>query len=107
MSVASLDKLKNQTRVPQKYKKMLRRASKSTFLYPNKKAIRVSMDIRHNLFLDKFDYLYSSSANFHKQSFSFSKIRPFVDIVIKDSLFQEKEPSKMYKINNTKIKRIR
>lgn len=107
MSISSLDKLKSLTRAPLKYKKMIRRAKQKTFLYPNQKAIRVSQDERHNIFLDKFDFLYSTSANFHKQKFNYNDISILVDEIINDTTFSEMPPSKMYKINNNKIKRLR
>ena len=107
ISTSSLDNLKSLTRVPIKYKKIIRRAKQKTFLYPNEKAIRVSKDERHNLFLNKFDFLYSTSANLHKKEFNYKDISILVDEIINDIPFSEKPPSKIYKINNYKMARLR
>ena len=107
MSVSSLHKLNKLSRVPSKYKNMIRRAKQKTFLYPNKKAIRVSSDARHNIFLDKFDFLYSTSANLHKQKFNYKDISILVDEIINDGHFRESPSSLIYKINNHTIKRLR
>jgi tRNA A37 threonylcarbamoyladenosine synthetase subunit TsaC/SUA5/YrdC len=107
ISVSSLDKLTSLTRVPLRYKKYIRRAKQKTFLYPDKKAIRVSFNARHNLFLDRFDFLYSTSANLHKQKFNYNDISILVDEIINDTAFSENTPSTIYKINNHTIKRIR
>jgi len=103
----SFEKLKKITRVPSKYKKMIRRTKKTSFIYPNKKAIRVSFDSRHNKFLSKFDFLYSTSANFHKQEFDYCSIKPYCDEIIDDCEFRQNKASSIYKINNQKMIKIR
>ena len=67
----------------------------------------MSFNARHNLFLDKFDFLYSTSANLHKQKFNYNDISILVDEIINDTAFSENTPSTIYKINNHTIKRIR
>ena len=51
--VSNFKKLQNLTRVPQRYKQYIRRAKKTTFIYPNTKAIRVVHDSLHNELLEK------------------------------------------------------
>jgi len=99
--VDNFSKLKKLTRIPQKHKKLVRRSKKTTFIYPNGKAIRVVNDKRHNELLKKFDFLYSTSANEHKKSFSLSYALDKADIIVqtKDG-FNEKTPSTMIKLSN-------
>ncbi|GAB6045634.1 hypothetical protein JCM11957_12320 [Caminibacter profundus] len=106
--VDSLSTLKNFVRVPNKYKNLVRRSCKTTFIYPNKESFRVVKDESHLKFLKKFKWMYSTSANPHKQKFDKKWAREMADIIVEDKrgLF-EGEASKIYKISNNKIKRIR
>ena len=104
----SLKTLKNFVRVPEKFKKKVRRSKKTTFIYPNKNSYRVVKDNKHLEFLKKFKWLYSTSANISGEKFDKKWAFNQADIVIenKNGLF-EGEASKIYKINNFKIKKIR
>ena len=107
----SLRLLQTICRVPNRYKNMVRRAKKSTFIYPNNKAIRVSKDKIHNRFLQK-DYIdkpfYSTSANITDQKFDINfAIKNCNIIVYQNKIFQETTPSNLYKINNYSIQKIK
>ena len=106
--VDSLNTLKNFVRVPNRYKKMVRRVKKSTFIYKNGNSYRVVKDKRHLEFLKKFKWMYSTSANLTGQKFDKEWAITKADVIIegKEGLF-EGEASKIYKINNHKIKKIR
>ena len=106
--VDCLNTLKNFVRVPNRYKKMVRRTKKSTFIYKNGNSYRVVKDKRHLEFLKKFKWMYSTSANLTGQNFDKKWAISKADVIVegKEGLF-EGEASKIYKINNYKIKKIR
>lgn len=108
IEVSSLEILKRFTRIPQGRKNQIRRAKKTTFIYPNHKAIRVVKDQRHLRFLSSFGWFYSSSANITKQDYESAYAQKVSDVVVLDErgLFQGK-PSKIIKINTKSQKRIR
>ncbi|MEY4504193.1 MAG: threonylcarbamoyl-AMP synthase TsaC [Pseudomonadota bacterium] len=108
MVISSLAKLQKLTRVPQKYKSLVRRASKTTFIYPNKNAIRVVKDSLHNELLDKFDFLYSTSANESGKNYDEDFAKNSADIIIESADdFCETTPSKIYRLSKNKIQKIR
>ena len=108
IEVDSLTTLKNFVRVPGKFKKRVRRAKKTTFIYPNGESFRVVKDDKHIEFLKKFNWMYSTSANLHGERFDIKWAKQVADIVVEDKRgFFEGKPSKIYKISNCQIKKIR
>jgi len=108
IEVDSLNTLKNFTRVPDKFKKKVRRAKKATFIYPNRNSYRVVKEIKHLEFLKKFGWMYSTSANISGKKFDKTWAYRHADVVVEDNRgFFERKPSAIYKINNHKIKKIR
>ena len=107
--IDTFETLKHNTRIPNKFKKIIRNSHKTTFIYPNKKSFRiVSRNSRHYDFIKKFNLLYSTSANKTKESFNHSYALSKADIIVEDNNgFFEGLPSKIYKINNQKIQKIR
>ena len=105
ITTAKLSELKNLARVPAKFKNLVRRARKTTFLYPNTKAVRVVKECAHEEFLRQFDWFYSSSANLNGQNFDEEWARAAADEVV-DQNFSQNASSKIYKISKTKIVRI-
>ncbi len=108
VTLSSLDKQKRLVRTPKRFKNLVRRSKKTTFLYTNKKAIRVVRDTPHSDFLDKFDFLYSSSANKHGYPFDYSFAYKKADIIIGDrDGFLQKSASSFYKLGKKKILKLR
>ncbi len=108
ITVDSLYKLKNIARVPQKYKNLVRRSEKKSFLYPNNKAVRVIKDDRHKRFLHRFEYMYSTSANRHKESFNLKYAISNADILIEDFRgFKPDRASEIIKLGKKKILKLR
>ncbi len=108
IEVDRLNTLKNFTRVPDKFKKQIRRAKKTTFIYPNGNSYRVVKDERHLEFLQKFKWMYSTSANLSGEKFDKKWAFKMSDIIVEDKEgFFEGEASSIFKINNYKIKRVR
>ena len=106
ISTAKFSELKKLTRVPNKFKNTIRKAKKTTFLYPNKKAIRVVKDHSHEQFLKRFDWFYSTSANEHGKKFDINWAMQNCDIVV-DEVFFEMSASKIFKLRGTKKIRLR
>ncbi|MDL0089505.1 Sua5/YciO/YrdC/YwlC family protein [Campylobacter gastrosuis] len=106
ITTAKFSQLLNLTRVPKIFKNRVRKATKTTFLYKNKRAIRVIKDERHEKFLAKFDWLYSTSANLHGKNFDEAWARGVADVVV-DENFSQNGASKILKVSNRNIKRLR
>lgn len=104
--VSSCKKLKAISRVPKRFKNLVRKSQKTTLIYPNNNSIRLVKDGRHELFLNQFDFLYSTSANITGKSFDENYARSVADEIVDETL-HEKEPSKIYKISKTTIKKVR
>lgn len=108
-TVDSLKTLKEYTRVPNRYKKIVRKSKNSTFIYPNGESFRVITRSSHFFdFINKFNILYSSSANETKKIFDKEYAFSVSDIVVIDKNdFYESTPSKLYKVNKKRLKRLR
>lgn len=100
--------LKTLARVPKKFKKEVRRTKKTTFIYPNKKAVRVVKQSNHDSFLKEFDYLYSTSANENKKAFDKDFALKKADIIVEDARgFDDKTPSKLIRLSKSVKKKLR
>ena len=101
-------KQKKLVRTPKKFRSLVRRSQKTTFLYPNQHAIRVVKDERHNQLLKKFDFLYSTSANAHQKDFSLSFAIEQADIMIEEPEgYHQVPPSPLLKLTKNKIFSLR
>ncbi len=108
VTIDSLKRLQKFARVPNKFKKKVRKESKSTFIYPNNCAIRVVKDEFHLRFLKKIGWSFSSSANLSSLNYDEKFAKKVCEIIVEDSRgLQEKGSSKLYKIGRKKIKRLR
>ncbi|WP_139453915.1 Sua5 YciO YrdC YwlC family protein [Campylobacter armoricus] len=106
ITTAKFSELKKLTRVPNKFKNTIRKAKKTTFLYPNAKAIRVVKNCKHEEFLKQFDWLYSTSANIHGKKFDLNWAIQNVDEIV-DEKFFESGASKIFKLRGTKKVKLR
>jgi len=94
-------------RIPNKYKKRVRRASKTTFIVKNR-AFRVAQPSLYSTLLYNLAWAYSTSANESGKKFQRDFCQQKADIIIEDKNgLVEGDPSKLYKINDKKIKRLR
>lgn len=103
---AKFSELKALARIPKSFKNLVRRSKKTTFIYPNTKAIRIVKECTHAKFLEKNGYFYSSSANKHEKEFDEEWARSVADIIL-DENFYENTPSRILKISKNKIIKIR
>lgn len=106
VTTPSLKELLRLVRVPPIHKNFIRKAKKTTIIYPNGFSARVVKDGVHSEFLKEFGYLYSTSANLHGKGFDEKWARGVADTVIGEN-FKENTPSKIYKISKNSKKRIR
>ena len=107
--VDSFKTLNRFTRVPKLQRKKVRNSTKTTFIYPNGLSFRVvGKESLHHNFINKFHFLYSTSANETKKEFNKQFAIKNSDIIIYNKYnFSQNKSSTIYKINNKRIKRIR
>ena len=106
--VDSLKTLKEFTKIPKKFKNMVRRSNKTTFIYPNGEALRVVKDEEHLKFLKKLKWAYSSSANLTSKIFEENYAKQKADIIVEDERgFFESTPSSILKLNSKKTRKLR
>jgi tRNA A37 threonylcarbamoyladenosine synthetase subunit TsaC/SUA5/YrdC len=108
-TVNSFKTLKKNTRIPKKFRKKVRNSKRTTFIYPNGKSFRViSSNDKFYTFINKFEALYSTSANLTGNSFQSDFAHENSDIIVyTKEEFSENISSIIYKINKKKIVKIR
>ena len=107
-TVSTCKVLKTISRIPREFRRYVRNAKGTTFIYPNKEACRLVQDIRHQKFLKKFDWMYSSSANLTKESFNEIYAYEKADIIVEDERgFFEASSSKLVKLGRQRKRRLR
>lgn len=108
-TVDSFHTLKQHTRIPKKFRKYVRNATQTTFIYPNKNSFRVVPKNRsYHDFIKKFNTIYSTSANLtgcsYDETFSINN----ADVIVVDNQgFSNKSSSSMIKISKNKARKIR
>ena len=93
-------------RTPKRHRKVIRRATKTTFIITQNYSFRVVKDSRHNLLLKRLKRAYSSSANASNQEYNYTYAYKNADIIVYP-LKEQSKPSKIYKVGKTKLKRLR
>jgi len=110
ITTARFSELKNFVRVPKNFKNLIRKAKKTTFIYPNSKALRVVLEGKHREFLLQKGWFYSSSANLHGQKFDPHLAKKLIlqnqGCIVDETLFEGKASS-IYKLSRSKIHKIR
>ena len=108
IAVCSFALLQSFVRVPGAHRKRVRRSKKTTFIYPNGRALRVVKEREHYRFLKKFGWMYSTSANESGGSFDRSWASRQADIVVEDRRgLYEAPPSRLYKLGKKRLERLR
>ncbi len=108
-TVDSFKTLSQHTRIPKNFRKKVRRASKTTFIYPNLKSFRViSKESSFYNFISKFSILLSTSANLTGNKFDYDFSIESSDVIVneKDD-FSENISSSIYKLSKRKKIKIR
>lgn len=105
-AVNSLGTLKSMARVPSAHKNRVRRAKKTTFIMPDGDSYRVIRDRHHLLLLNRLGWAYTTSANLSGSEYDEDFAKEHADVII-TPLQATKQASKIYKLGNTRLKRIR
>ena len=105
-AVNSLHTLKKCTRVPSKYKNLVRRSKKTTFIMPDSHSYRVVTDPHHLLLLNRFQWLYTTSANQSNHPYDATFAKEAADVIVAP-LTEIKAPSSILRLGKNQIKRIR
>ncbi|PRM89615.1 Sua5 YciO YrdC YwlC family protein [Aliarcobacter cryaerophilus] len=105
----SFSTLKEFTKVPKKFRKIVRNSSKTTFIYPNSDSFRVVKSEGGFVdFIKKFKVLSSTSANKTKKSFDYDFAYEKCDVEVVGNVgFFETYSSKIYKLGKNRLKKIR
>ena len=108
-TVDSFKTLNKYTRVPKKFRKTVRKSTKTTFIYPNLNSFRViEKESSFFNFIKKFRILYSTSANLTGNKFDEKFALINSDIIVNENNgFSEKVSSSIYKLSKSKSLRIR
>ncbi|MCX6062534.1 MAG: hypothetical protein NT103_09835 [Campylobacterales bacterium] len=104
---ASLNLLQSTVRVPLKYRSWIRHARHTTFVIKNQ-AVRYVNDSAHARLIQKYGWLYSTSANEsgHEYDKNFCLIHS--DHIIEDSRgFNSSSPSKIFRLTSLQSKKLR
>jgi len=106
--ITALDSFKElKYKVPKAHRKLVRRAKRVTFILPNGYSFRVIKDKEHLLLLERFRWLYTTSANESGKDYDFDFATSKANIII-SPLRQKAPPSKILKLSKKgKVKRIR
>ena len=104
--IESLSRLKTLSRIPDRHKNRLRRASRCTFVLPDGHSYRVVRDTVHLKLIATLGWAYSTSANRSGECYDEAWARSVADEII-EPLGESGIPSTIYKINNQAIKKIR
>jgi len=105
--VATQSFITSKIAIPKVAKKLVRRGSRTTFVIKGR-SFRISKNQLHNLLLEKIEPIYSTSANLTEKKFSKKYAETISDIIVSDSRgIKEDIPSRILKIANKKIVRIR
>ncbi|MFA6189684.1 MAG: hypothetical protein WC680_10455 [Sulfuricurvum sp.] len=104
---ASLKILQEHTRIPLKYRAWFRHTRKTTFVLKNQ-AFRYVSEEPHASLIAKYGWLYSTSANESGKYFDRRFCEAHSDLIIEDAQgFQERAPSKIFKLTSTQFKQLR
>ena len=100
-------KASNNLRVPNKFKKLVRRATKTTFIIKNK-AFRISSYTQDSQITRDLSWHYSTSANKANKKFERKFCEENADIIIENiNGLKELGSSQLIKLNNRKKRRLR
>lgn len=109
VTVSSLCVLKGFARVPKAHKALVRRAKKTSFIYPNGLCLRCVKDARHAKFLASFEggWAYSTSANEHGKDFDINWAKSVADEIFDADILSQGKGSAIFKLGKKSIKKIR
>ena len=107
-ALPSLGRLKAFTRVPQSHKNRVRRARRSTFIFPDGHSYRVVAEGCHHRLIERLGWAYTTSANRSGEAYHSEFAESVADIIVGFPAGERgDEASRIYRVGNATIKRIR
>ncbi len=107
-ALPSLKQLKTFVRIPEKYKNRVRRAERTTFIFPDGHSYRIIKEKHHLSLIQKLGWAYTTSANLSGESYDLKFAADSADVIVGYPDNKEvKSASSILKLNNIRIKRIR
>ena len=104
---AGLKPCRDSGRVPVRYKRLVRRAARSTFVV-NAEAFRIVAAGEHRDFLRPFGWMYSTSANRSGHAFERDYCEACADVIVEDRRgLHEREASRIWRLGNAARRRLR
>lgn len=102
----SLDTLKKLVRVPVNHKKMVRRATKTTFIIKNE-SFRVVKDEDHLKLIDRLKWAYTTSANISGEEYNEEFALNCADVIVSPLSQHKSKASQILKLGTRNLKRLR
>ena len=107
-ALPSLKNLASSTRVPEKYKNLVRRAKKTTFVFPDGHSYRVVREGKHHELIERLGWAYTTSANLSGEAFNEDFAVEMADVIVGFPCpHRSGSASRILKLNNIKCKRLR
>lgn len=104
---AELKNLRRDIRLPSLHKHRVRHSKKTTFVVKNQ-AFRYVNDSEHARLIERYGWLYSTSANESGKSFDETFCRAVSDIIIEDYRgLSEQSASKIFRLTPSSLKKLR
>jgi len=107
-ALPSLRSLRSLVRVPERHKNRVRRAKRTTFVFPNSHSYRVVKDHPHQRLIRQLGWAYTTSANISGEAYDETFAKSAADIVVAYPFKRSRHTaSKIYRLNNSNIRRLR
>lgn len=104
---ANLKSLSRDIRIPSLHKHRVRHSKKTTFVVKNQ-AFRYVRDPEHARLIQRYGWLYSTSANESGKGYDSGFCRFVSDIIIEDNRgLSEQSASKIFRLTSTQLKQLR
>ena len=99
--------LTSSIRIPHVHKHIVRHAKKTTFII-NNQAFRLVTNNQHAHLIERYQWLYSTSANESNQPYSYTYCFEHADIIVEDKYgLYEASPSTLIKLHRKKRQKLR
>ena len=105
-ALPSLHSLRQRLRTPKSHHWLLRRARRTSFVFPNGESYRIVRDSRHLLLLRRLGWAYTTSANPAGKPYEEEFARDAADLVVEPLEIQH-PPSRILRLGKRRIRRLR
>lgn len=107
-AIASLRQLSALGRVPVAARFRVRRAGATSFILPGGRSFRRIADPRHSRFIERFGWLYTTSANRHGALFGEAVARQRCDVIVETAEgFASRAPSPIFRLGKKRMRKVR